>query len=331
MANEKTQQANDKTADYHFRRMAINGKKPTAKNIADYLVERAKSGEMSKRSWHKLRFQILEQQHRQGYETKFLDWEALKSRVDGVEFKEIKKNNRKIMAPAAVKSYKEALASNFPDGVGWAYWVVCEHTGCRPSEVFDIDFASDGHCSIYGRKKSKAHKSGLDRILKIKDPVKAAEVSKALELLKASGYDAAQAQARAQQSVIKAASLVDAPKFSLKSLRHLKATEMKRAGWSPVQIASILGHRATKTQAHYGRTYGNSMIDPGLEVVQTLQTIRENHHTDPNPYAKDSLKVVESVSNEAAEALIERLEQSKPSRPSASNCSTVQSPKAVKR
>jgi len=326
MANEKTQQANDKTAAYHFQRMSINGKKPTAKNIADYLVEYAKSGEISKRSWHKLRFQILEQQNRQGYETKFLDWEALKSRVDGVEWKDPpRRNNRKIMAPAAVKSYKEALASNFPDGVGWAYWVVCEHTGCRPSEVFDIDFASDGHCSIYGRKKSKAHKSGLDRILKIKDPAKIAEVSKALELLKASGYDAEQAQARAQQSVIKAASLVDAPAFSLKSLRHLKTTEMKRAGWSPVQIASVLGHRATKTQAHYGRTYGDSMVDPGLEVVQTLQTIRENHHTDPNPYAKDSLKVVESVSSEAVEAVLERLEKPNPSSPTARPSSTVQS------
>jgi hypothetical protein len=73
------------------------------------------------------------------------------------------------------------------------------------------------------------------------------------------------------------------------------------------------------------------MVDPGLEVVQTLQTIRENHHTDPNPYALKEVKGGESVSNEAAEALIERLEQSKPSRPSASNGSTVQSPKAVKR
>lgn len=321
MANEKTQQANDKTAAYHFAKMAVNGKKPTAKNIADYLVEYAKNGEISKRSWHKLRFQILEQQNRNGFDTKFLDWEAMKSRVDGVEFKKIKKNNRKIMSASASKSYKEALASNFPDGVGWAYWVVCEATGCRPSEVFDIETSSDGHCSVYGRKKNKAHKSGLDRVLKIKDPVKAAEVVKALELLKSSGYDAKQAMARAQQSIIKVSSSVDAPKFSLRSLRHMKATEMKRAGWTPVQIASVLGHQATKTQEHYGRTYGNSMVDPGLEVVLTSKTIRENHNTNPNPYAK----VVESVSNEAVDAVLERLERLNPSRPSARQSSTVQS------
>jgi len=323
MANEKTQQANEQTVKYHIARMAP--KSPSAKNIADYLVEYAKTGKISKRSWHKLRFQFLEQQNRNGFDTKFLDWEAMKSRVDGVEFKKIKKNNRKIMSASASKSYKEALASNFPDGVGWAYWVVCEATGCRPSEVFDIDATADGHCSVYGRKKNKAHKSGLDRVLKIKDPVKAAEVVKALELLKSSGYEPAQAMARAQQSIIKVASSVDAPKFSLRSLRHMKATEMKRAGWSPVQIASVLGHQATKTQEHYGRTYGNSEVEPGLEIVLTSKTIRENHNTNPNPYAKDSLKVVESVSNEAVDAVLERLEKPNPSSPTARPSSTVQS------
>jgi integrase len=280
MASKKTQQANDKTTKYHLGKMSQAGLKATPKNIAGYLTDYAKSGNISKRSWHKLRFQFLEQQTRQGYETKFLDWENLKKDLEEVDWKKPRGGNRKAVKKDVFGAYKQSLAERYSSGVGWAYWVVCGATGCRPAEVLNIDTASDGSVMIAGKKKNKQHQSGLDRLLKITNPEKFAEVQKALALLKAVDMPAEAIQAKAQQEIFHT-KITDAPKLSLKSLRHQMGTDLKAAGWSPVAIASVLGHRATRTQEHYGRTYGQSMTEPEIEVVQTYQTIKDNIRENP--------------------------------------------------
>lgn len=289
MANKTTQQANDKTTAYHLGKMQQIGLKATPKNIAAYLVEVAKSGEMSKRSWHKLRFQFLEQQNRHGYETKFLDWEKIKNDVEGVEWKKPRGGNRKEVKKTTFEAYKECLAGRYGSGVGWAYWVVCGATGCRPAEVLNIETAGTNEIAIYGAKKNKKHKSGLDRFLKLKNPTQFEEVKKALALLKEVNMTPAAIQAKAQQEVFNVCKADNLPKLTLKSLRHQMGTDLKAAGCSPVVIASILGHRATRTQEHYGRTYGNSMTEPQIEVVAVGNDIKDNIRQNPyDPKIKNS-------------------------------------------
>lgn len=307
MASKKTQQANDKTTAYHLEKMTQAGVKATPKNIAVYLVDYAKSGQISKRSWHKLRFQFLEQQTRQGYETKFLDWEYLKKDLEEVDWKKPRGGNRKAVKKDVFGAYKQSLAERYSSGVGWAYWVVCGATGCRPAEVLNIETASDGSVSILGKKKNKQHKSGLDRVLRITNPDKFAEVRKALELLKGVDMTPEAIQAKAQQEIFNT-NPTNAPKLSLKSLRHQMGTDLKAAGWSPVAIASVLGHRATRTQEHYGRTYGQSMTEPEIEVVQAIQSINDNIRT--NPYDPKNFT---KLSNEA-EALAQDIQDRLPDR-----------------
>lgn len=63
--------------------------------------------------------------------------------------------------------------------------------------------------------------------------------------------------------------------FSLYTLRHRVASELKKSGFDEVTIAGFLGHRTTRSQEHYGYARSGGK---GLEVesVEFSNSIKEN-------------------------------------------------------
>lgn len=307
-SNKATQLANDKVMIYHLGRMSDLGLKPNPTNIAKYLIDYAKSGEITKASWHKLRFQVLEQQRRNGYDTSPLDNEKIKPFLEGVEWKKPRKNNRSGAKEEHFTDFKNRILNNRPDGVAYAFLMVCKLTGCRPSEVLNIQTAGTNEVLIFGKKVNKKHKSGLDRNLHLKNPADKEEVARLVRFLNEYTQDGktltpAQLQKKAQNDI---SSLNNAyglkQRITLKSLRHQMASDLKTAKAPARHIAAVLGHQSTATQAHYGRRYKKSAIDP-IEAVDT-QEIRDKGKT--NPYAEkpvvDVKKGVEGVLENIAKA-----------------------------
>lgn len=290
-SNKATQEANDKVMKYHIDRMAELGLKPNPTNIAKYLLDYAKSGEITKASWHKLRFQVLEQQRRNGYDTRPLDYENLKKTLEEVDWKTKPRNPRGKVKEEALGTFKARLLDLYPDGVAYAFLTVCELTGCRPSEVLQIETAGNNEAYIVGKKKNKKHKSGLDRNLKLKNLDDYQTLKRQLEFLKnytkkGKALTPATLIKKAQNDIYNFSEInPKLPKITLKTMRHKMASDLKTARCKPTEIAAVLGHRSTTTQQHYGRKYKRSGVAP--VEAEPLSTIRTNEKS--NPYTNENI------------------------------------------
>lgn len=69
------------------------------------------------------------------------------------------------------------------------------------------------------------------------------------------------------------------------TLRHRFAADLKKAGWSPVDIAKALGHASTRTGGRYGRKRSGGSGTSSMTAVWASGEVRQISKPSPEEFA----------------------------------------------
>lgn len=290
MPNETTKEAYRKLAIY-FYLTRVDGS-PTSKKIKSALINAATDYRPA--YWRRLRNAICLNQMENGYKETAASIATVKNPLTTSE--ELKQNKRVPKKQKRVKKISSEDLSKIAqqlcikrDPLLQAAIIIATITGCRPAELSQMKILDTGLVLITGAKKREANDRGLDRIINLPQTHRK-KIELALELFHKETDKLITKNIKSPIPHILERRLATITKriwpkrkhrATLYSLRHQFGSDLKKTGLSRLEIAYLMGHRATKSADTYGnkQSGGKRSIEAGVSTNELEKLIKTDHYS----------------------------------------------------
>lgn len=171
--------------------------------------------------------------------------------------------------------------------LAYAVLILGYTTGMRPLEMTMVEIT--GEDTFYITSSKKRDDRGLDREIKITDPLWAKRVRNAIE--KTSNRTVGELQ-NAFAYLVEKTFPARQTKPTIYSMRHQLGSNLKASGMDRKMVAYLMGHRATASVDKYGNRRSGSgsffyALQPALSYEAIDKLVKENHLLAP-PYHHQS-------------------------------------------
>lgn len=172
-------------------------------------------------------------------------------------------------------------------------FLVAAASGCRPDELekgVSLSIRGDGRIMIHVQGAKVTGKSGQpDRTIKlIMDGIDGSISSQLAAAIESGVGEAKIESAKLFSGAVRDAGRREWPNkktdLSAYSLRHQFSADLKGAGFSPIEIASLMGHVTTKTASYYGdpkQARGGLQIDKDIDLP--LRQVKQAKEPSSSP------------------------------------------------
>ncbi|KQX34242.1 hypothetical protein ASD04_16495 [Devosia sp. Root436] len=170
--------------------------------------------------------------------------------------------------------------------------LVLSIAGVRPAEIergVTLQASGDHGLDIHIRGAKHTEATGHERRAQRHDARKWNLTAKLLALVKKAGGKLlfSRRPDLLRDDIKRAAARAKLPlTISPYTLRHRFSADLKKAGWSPVEVAKAMGHASTRTGGRYARKQSGGSGTGSMTAVWTSGEVREFGKPTPEEYAK---------------------------------------------